>query len=131
MQHQSRRGEPVSQRAEAPQPAPASKEKQNAFGVDHFPASPLMIFSRIARISEPFHADVQRAYFDGFGKTSAFASGPPCTSADGNEGKNLRQAQQRAFGKGDVHKSSPLSIFAKRIIGFSPALFSRENRTTG
>jgi hypothetical protein len=42
--------------------------KENAFGRDHFPASPLVIFSKTARISEPRHAEVRGPILTGFGK---------------------------------------------------------------
>jgi hypothetical protein len=42
--------------------------KENASTCDHFPASPLVIFSRTARMSEPFHADVRGPILTGFGK---------------------------------------------------------------
>jgi hypothetical protein len=42
--------------------------KQNRIVHDHFPASPLVIFSNTARISEPFHADVRGPILTGLGK---------------------------------------------------------------
>jgi hypothetical protein len=71
------------------------------------------------------------ADFDRFGKAPALASRPPSASADGNEGENLGQTQQRILNNGSVHKNSPVSIFKKRIIGFSAFLFFGESGTTG
>jgi hypothetical protein len=62
--------------------------------------------------------------FDGFRKASAFASGPPCASTDGNKGKNLRQTMQRVFSKWRGHTNPPFMIVSReRIIGFLTSLF--------
>jgi hypothetical protein len=73
-----------------------------------------------------------RADFDGPWKFPAFASSPPSAFANGNEGKNLRQAQQRVFVNVDDHDKSPCGvIFLKCNIGFFLTMLSGENCTTG
>jgi hypothetical protein len=80
----------------------------------------------------PFPSVSFRADFDGFGKATAFASGQPGASTDGNEGKNLGQTQQRIIGNVEVHDTSPcVLILGKHIIGFFLTTFTRANETTG
>jgi len=78
----------------------------------------------------PFPNGSARADFEGSGKTPAFASSPPNAAADRNNGKNLRQAQQRVFCDVNGHDSSPCEIVsAKRITGFFLAMLSMEKDT--
>jgi hypothetical protein len=65
--------------------------KQNRIVHDHFPASPLVIFSRTVRISEPFHADVRGPILTTYLKNVLeYMDGQPLYAANKNLKKMTR-----------------------------------------
>ena len=65
------------------------------------------------------------AEFDGFGITTTFTACPPCTTADGYKGKNLRQTKQGIIGYAlHIFSSFLSSCSAQHIMDFSIPVFS-------